>query len=438
MRFVYPPTINTGDVLCKVQMDGYRLNDEYFNAIADAWRPIPASWDRGFIASESEIGVYDSYHLLRSDAKTLVYYIYASGSNISAKLFYDSVLVATVTPATSPVSGTYDLSAKDPGIYRCHYILYDDGGGSGGAGLRAPFTRYTGSKSYTTPPTITDTATSQASHFQAWGDNDLYFRDVTHPNPAFTGLGASYIASALTRDLWYGWDRFHPDHYRMQYKIGLAKEGGDNKVRLYYDYGGGNEQYMDITTDGEHIGYWDLTSPGNYTKGNYYKVHARLIRPNTDYGAAGTIHYLYMTAPAKDASYTIMDQFSAGQYVYGSTAGQGTRLALLSSNDDAIRDRLIWADGTTGRQDYCVAKPEFVRLGGTDKGELAGVRRFNLLYHRTKGAELTWGDEQSQRLEDYDDAEGEKYHILDLNSLGIPFGQTYSIDGDELLFAMEA
>lgn len=436
MRFTQPPTINTGDVLCKVQMDGYRLNDEYFNAIADAWRPIPASWDRGFIASESAQSVYDSYHLLRADAKTLCYYLYAAGSDIVAKLVYDGVQVAQVWPAVSPVYGTYDLSGKSAGLYRCQYTLYNENGGSGWAGLRPPYTRYTGSKTYTTPPTITDGNVSQASHFQKWGDNDLYFKDVTHPNPAFTGMGCTFIASGLTRDLWYGWDRFHPDHYRMQYKIEFAKTGGDCKIRLYYDAGGGNEQYMDITTSGVHTGYWDLSSPGNYTKGDFYKVYAKLQRPSDEYDAAGIVYYLYMSPPALDSSYTTMDQFAAGQYVYGSTGGQDTRLALLSSNDNAIRDRLIWADETTGRMDYCVAKSEYVRLGGTDSSVHAMVRRFNLLYYRTLNAELSWGSE-SQRLEDFDDGAGITYRILDLNSLGIPFGQVYQIAGDQVLFAME-
>lgn len=445
MRFSYPPTLATNEGLCKVHLDAFRANDEFFNGIADAWRPVQATGGKGFIGEETSLTIYDGRHLLRADSKTFCYYIFVdggSGSNeIKLKLYYDNVLIdeVTTTGGYQYKDTNYSLSSKSPGLYRVHAILQRDEYPGGSGGLRAPYTRYTGSLSYTTPPTITDDQTSSASHFQAWRDNDLYFRAQSSPRAAFVAVDDGYTGDEPAKWIWAGYDRFHPDHYRLQYRTQLSTTSGGNKIKLYYDQGGGNEQSMLIETAGWVNGYWDLSSPGNYTKGAYYRVAAQLLRTDVYTDAQAQIHHLMMRPLTGDASYTVMDQFVAGQYVYGNTGGQGTRLSLLSSNDTAIRDRLIYADGTTGRQDYAIPSPFWPQLGGNTGGYYTFMRQHDLLYYRVQKATLYWGDEESQGLEDYDDGASHPYWILNLNSLGIPRGSVYSIaapDG-ELWYAME-
>jgi hypothetical protein len=440
VRFTYPPTLETGDVLSRVHVESFRANDEYFNGLANCWRTVNRGAERNFIGDELSINIFEGRHILRSDAKTLQYYLYVNGNATTqhtVTLYYDGVQVGTVSSSSGVQTSdsTYDLSAKSPGMYRVHAVLtrannsYNLTGG-----LRPPFTRYTGARSYTTPATITDGGISAAWHFTRWRDNDLYFRDVTPINSGFSGLEAQYIGSGLNRDLFHGWARFHPDHYSIRYRVYLSTNADGNKIRLYYDYGGGNQETHDITATGWSTGTWTLSSPGNFTKGNFYHVAARMIRSGTTQ-ATGDVTYLMSMPTQADASYNVMDEFAAEQYVYGSTAGQDSRLALLSSNDSAIRDRLVWGATTPSRMDFAFRRPEIARLGGTDYGVVAIMRRYDLLYFRTHNVDITWG-EDSQRLENYSDP-GNPYYTIDLNALGIPRGMIYYLEGEVVDYAAE-
>lgn len=434
MRFVYPPTIVDGDVLSRVQIDAFRLNDEYFNGCANSWAAIPAGVIRGYIGDERDLEIYDGWHMLREDAKTLHYHIFADGGDwqrVTVDLHYAGQSVVSVTSPSGggrgEKSGTIDLSAKPPGLYRVQAIMSRNEIPGGAGGIFPPFTSYTGPLSYTTPPTITDGQVSSANHFNAWRDNDHYFRAQVPANIPFTGFRGGFGGSHWVRLLWFGMIRWHPDRSRIHYKVSLGTNKGGNQIRMQFD-----NMTHTIKAEGVTEGYWDVVAP---QKGGFYPLYVYLERDDDTVDGGAEIFYIYTSNPGVPTGYTNMDRFTAGQYVYGNTVGQNTSLQLLSDNDAAIYDRLVYSDGATGRMDYAVMTPRFARLGGIDKGKLACSRRYDVLYYRTKKAVLKWEDDNSTALKDYED--DEPWWALNLNSLGVSVGQVYTIEGEEVCFAWE-
>jgi len=164
-----------------------------------------------------------------------------------------------------------------------------------------------------------------------------------------------------------------------------------------------------------------------YTKGDWYRVRVTLEADANDIWRLGALSYLYITAAALDGSYTVMDPFTVDQFVYGTTVGQDTRLALLTSNDASIYDRLTWGAAIPGRMDFACYEPEFV--GFADYwyyGNYRLKRVGDTLYYRTKGAELLLPGGETESLQDHDDTSGD-YNILDLNSINLPHGSHYSL-----------
>lgn len=438
MTYVTPPTVTTGQVLGRAYLQILRNNDDHFLGLAEGWRPVNYGVSRTWIGSELEVVIWHGYHYLALDAKTL-HYNYTvsgcSGGNATAHLYYDNVEIDTQV-GNGNSNSTYSLAAKDIGIYEVKCTMtravYTDSPGAVTT-FTPPYTTYTGAESYTAPDSISDGATSAATSFNKWRSNDLYFNACKPRQPGFVGQSRGHVGSSLDTVIWDGWI-YHPYQYsRLYYGVNLADTLSGSHVVVSYNVDGTPEQVCDITVAGDSFSYHDLDS---YTEGTLYHVQARLYRTNTDYNPGGSIIYLYLCPqPGHEAvGYTSMGEFTVGQYVYGSTGGQSTRLDLLSDNDAVIYDRLT-ASGT-GRRDFAVSKTAYVRLGGTDYGYYRMTRQGDFLYY-VGGGEIVWSG-GSQYLTSTD--ETNPYLVLDLNSVtDLPHGTVYWISGvdDACKFAME-
>ena len=435
LKYVKPMEFVTGQILGRSTLGVLRDNDDFFNGVADRYIPVPAGQVTEWESDTVSRVAWDGWHYKRDDMDTLYYYAELANDNGSYPTtltgtydynndFNDTVMFSRSTDGTS--SGTVDLSSFPEGLYRVTFLM-TRGGGSVGydatATIRAPYTIYTGSESYATGPAFTDATTSAASHFNTLRSNDIYFDAITPAQIASVGMTKETTLSS-TLEIFNGWDKWHPDHRRLYYRVYLDEYTADNVV-IYYDADGDvSTQSTTIGTEGWTSSYWDITDSG-YTKGNWYRVRVVLDPGSSDW-CLGICDYLYMTAASLDSSYTVMDPFTVNQYVYGTTALQDTRLALLTSNDASIYDRLSWGGSNPGRMDFACYEPEFHGFaGGWWYGDYTLRRRGDTLYYRTKGAELVLPGGETVSLDDYSGS-GD-YNTLDLNSIDLPFGSTYQI-----------
>jgi hypothetical protein len=425
VAYTVPPTWATGQILGRGQLGILVDNDRFFNGAADAWSPVMAGTSRGFIGTEPSLTVFDGYHLLRSDAKTLNYYIdVTAAATATLVLYYDGDAVASTTGGVA--SGTYDLSAKAAGLYRVHAVCTrTDIYASVGMVVMPPYTTYTGSRSFTTAPTITDGLTSAATHLNAWADNDRYFNDILRPNPAFWTIKRAWVGDETSLCIWRGWVRH--THDRLHYKVEITAVG-DKHEHLHIKYDGST--VATISTQGVTEG----TATISGTVGTDYLVEVYFDRDESGTVAQAYVHYLFEKPSAADAGFTNMGALTVGQDVYGDTAGQSTRLALLSSNDTNLNGRL-W------RRDYTVLKCEYPELGGTigpTNIRHSILHRLPMLVYRGQNVTMTYGDDETVSLDDTDD-EDYVWRTYDLgNVAGLVAGQVYVISGGESLdFAME-
>ena len=327
---------------------------------------------------------------------------------------------------SSDTRGLFDISRltfpgatgqRPVGLYRV-YCYVDGGTGY----CRPPFTRYTGSKSYSGLPTPFDGLMSNESWFNRARSNDIYFNDCQPVQPAFSGMRRSGVPATC----WDGWDY----HFgtRIYYRVVIPSNwdtGGGDSLSIYYDYGGANQEtVLTLTTAGTYEGFYDLTT--TYTPGRRYRVTCRV-----DSGRLPDVQYLYVepqvtdTGPgisAGDWLYMEMDDFTVNDWVLGLTYGEGTALELLK-----IRDRHIFSALCTsakiGRRDYAVRTPSTLIDNVTYTGDLRLVHRYNTLIYRTTGGEMTWGT-NTESLDDYGD---DGYQVLDLTGLDLAYGQVYKV-----------
>lgn len=459
LSYVQPPEFETGQVLGRANLGILRDNDDYFRGLADRWRCVPYGVSRSWIGDETYQVVWDGYHYLESDALTLYYHLILAGRDTAGHchLYYNwdgnigtpgGTLVVTQS-SNGTASGSYDLSTffgtNGAGLYRVGCVQHRTADGQDEnltTVCRAPYTIYTGAKSYSSPPTITDSATGTAAHLNTLRSNDLFFQDCTPRQPAFVGMSRSYVADEHSVVIWDGWICHRSE--KMHWYIGLYPGDGDtnadsNQLTIKYDADGTPET---VTTHADNGDEWDSAElSGSYTVGNWYRVQVEMTRSShaSGYGCGGAVYYMYMGPPQDagggEATYALMDEFVPGQWVYGSTGGQDTRLALLSNNDTYIYERLCWGASPGDRTDFAVASPGFVRLGGTDTGDYRLQRRGDTLYYRGTGLTLEWGSNEAESIDDPED--GEEYATADLNRIGIPHGVVYKMTGDTLEYAME-
>ena len=438
MEYTQPITFATGQVLGRIHLDVLRDNDDYFNSIADRYIPVPAGQVTAWESDTVSRVAWDGWHLKRSDMDTLYYYAELDnddgGHPTTLTGYYDynddfsqTTMFTRNTDGTS--SGTVDLSSFPNGLYRVMFTMGRAGGDTGydaTATIRAPYTIYTGSESYTVGDTITDGNASAATTFNKWRSNDVYFNDITPAQVASVGMTTETTLDG-TLELFNGWDKWHPDHARLYYRVYMHAGNANDRIRIYYDADDidGIQTTAIATSQSWTESHWDIPD-GGFTKGNWYRVRV-VLDPDTNAWRLGICDYLFITAASLDASYTVMDPFTVGQFVYGDTVGQDTRLQLLTDNDAAIYDRLTWGAANPGRMDFACFEPEFHGYnGGWWYGNYRFQRRGDTLYYRTLGAELVLPDGSTEGLEDHNGSSGD-YNTLNLDSINLPKGAMYEI-----------
>ena len=439
--YVKPQQFESGQVLGRAALDILRDNDEYFYGLTRRWHCIPCTMSNTPLAGQTSYTAWLGWLYVDNNATLLQYGISATPVVDTIRVYltlYNSagsgvniVDQNCHTGGSTNISGSRDLSTLSnwdgEGLYQLKLRCTKDSNDAPGLGFTfPPHCTYTGSYSFTSPPTISDGNVSSASHFNTWRSNDIYFNACKPRQPAFSGMARAGSSGAT---LWSGYV-YHWGN-RLYYSVGMSATG-NGKLQIVYDYGGSNEVVRESAAGAES--YYDLT--GSYTMGQAYPVAVRLLND----GGSGVVYYLYTypvpgVAEISGYPYTHVGDLAVGQYVYGSTPGRDTRLQLFSDNDNYIF-RAMCRNASTGRRDYFVRVPRFERLGGTDKGDLRLIRRYDTLYYRTSGATMEWGADNSYSLTDYDD--DNPYQTLDLTAMNdLPYGTIYKISGSIVDFAME-
>ena len=439
------PTIFTrGQLLGRANLSILRDNDDYFWGLAHGWRTIP-----GNLNSTDENGVlFDGWHYYKADSTDLAYYVTMNaGADSGARIhmYYDYggdnevQFMNMQAPGTddSLVLGNYDVSVgntRAEGLYRVYCKAKYGCSGY----CRPPYTVYTGDQAYGTPAIQWDGDRSDNTFYNRVRLNDLYFNDCKPTNIAFSGMEQRTGAGV---NCWDGWDYHHGT--RLYYRLVLSTAfGGGDWFRIYYDYGGANEQVVkSFTTSGTKENYADIdTTSYTYNPGQRYRVTCRM-----NSGAKANVEYLFIEPQTTDPGpgidpaawrYYVMDEFTVGNIVLGRIPpayGPSTvEVSLLSDNDRHIFAALC-ASAKIGRRDYAVRTPTVTEGGLTYTGDLHIIHRYDTLIHRTSGADMTWGTDTGS-LDDYGD---DAYKAQDLRGLDLTYGQVYTISGDEVDYAAE-
>jgi hypothetical protein len=438
LEYVKPLEFTTGQILGRATLGVIRDNDDFFNGLADRYITIPAGQVTSWQSDNINRVAWDGWHLKRTDMDTLYYYAELANDNGAEPTtlvgwydynddFNDTLMFTRSATGTS--SGTVDLSAFPNGLYRVTFLMSRTAGWDDATvKIRAPYTIYTGGLSYAAGTAMADASTPTAADFNKWRSNDLYFNAITPSQVAAVGMCGETTTGSNDIELFNGYDKWHPDHARLFYRVYLDEFDNDN-ITIYYDADDVDGiQSVSIGTEGWTVSHWDIPD-GGFTKGNWYRVRV-VLEPSVNAGwRYGELSYLWITAAslAAEVPYTVMDPFTVDQFVYGNTVGQGTRLQLLTDNDASIYDRLSWGAAVPGRMDHACFEPEFHGFGGGWwYGNYRMKRRGDMLYYRTLGAEIVMLGGGTQGLEDHDGTSGD-YNILDLNSVNIPHGSVYII-----------
>jgi len=453
--YTQPQTFETGQVVGRAQLDILRDNDEFWHGMAYRWQPVLNTMSSDPLAGQTTLTAWSGYIWIASDAQRFWYEYTAQGGSASITTYLTlyqgdgttavgsgnikQAAVGTGAAVTYNAGTTgVDLASTlgttiSAGLYclklRCAKDTNDDT-----MTLRftyPPHMSYTGSLTYTSPPTVTDGNVSSAGHFNAWRNNDVYFATNSPRQPAFAGNDVD--AKVATTTIFDGY-RLHFGS-RLYYSVAFKQNIAGEKLKIIYDYGGTGEQtLLETGTTGTHTSYATIT--GTHTWGTWKRVIVQLLN-----GGDGTVNYLYAHPQIGDEdstdpkTYTIMEEFSVDQYLFGSSTGSSNRLQLFSDNDRHIF-KYLCTSAYVGRRDFATRSPSYTNLAGTDSGEFRLVRRYDTLYYRTAGGILEWGDDQSQSLTDYTTTD--HYQTLDLAGLtGLHYGTVYKITGSELLYAAE-
>lgn len=429
--FVAPQEFVDGQVLGRTQLGVLLDNQRYFHGLCDRWRVPSHSVERDSTVTDV---IWDGFLLLDADAKTMWYHIEADTDAI-VDLYYDKggageVLIATANNANPVREGSYDLSGFSPGLYRVYCRNRGTTGTTGGC--HAPATTYTGSLSYTTPPTYTDGNVGTHTDLNKNRANGFYFNDIKPPQAAFVGCERGFVGTETSLVIWRGWIKHR--HERIRYYVDLQPtdsllNDNNNRIRIVYGYEDAlAETVLQTAVVGEHESYHDLVNV--FVDDTWYQIAVIIDRDDgNDYGQDSKLNYILGSPVAADASFTNVDALTVGQYIYGSTAGQDTRLQLVSDNDANINGRLEY-------HRFGVRKAEYTDLGGSGgTWHYRLMRRYDTLYYRGTSVTLRYGDDESRALDDVSSS----YGTFNLQQLpGLQYGMIYRLEGSTLDFAMEA
>jgi len=430
--FVRVQAFTDGEILSRVPYSTLFDNDAYFHGIADAWNPVQNGVARGYLGTEESIVIYDGYHVLASDATALSYTIDLintdAGHPSTITLYYDYGGAGQVTVATRSTTGTSNgavgVGGLAPGFYRVYCVMTRAAGSTAYQAYGTcypPYTRYTGALSFAAAGASGDGVVGTAAdHFNAWRLNQLYFYDQLGSHAPFNSVRRGYNAAESELVIWYGWimHKFR----RIRYRAWLRENAGGNVLTLYYDYGGANEYaFATLDTETEVETYADLPD-ATFAPGSAYLVAAVISRTDTGQDTDARLRYIMESPVAATAGYTSLGTLVAGQYVFGDTAGEGTRAELLTANQANLEGRLV-------RRDYAVRKASY-----SDTAESTWMywmcHRHPLLYYRGQNLVLKYGNANDYvTLPDTDDGDN-RYRIYDLRQVdGLIRGVHYHIEG---------
>ena len=137
LEYVKPLTFSTGQVLGRANLGVLRDNDDYFNALADRYIPVPAGQVTAWESDTVSRVAWDDWHLKRTDMDTLYYYAELANDDaghpttLTATYDYNDDVNDTqmfTRAATGTSSGTVDVSGFPNGLYRVTFIMTRGGG----------------------------------------------------------------------------------------------------------------------------------------------------------------------------------------------------------------------------------------------------------------------------------------------------------------------
>lgn len=444
-------TFTDGQIVGRGQLNTLRDNDNYFWGLASRWRPCFEAPIVEPIAG-SAYDFWNGYHLLRDDAMTLYWWFQVTGgathSTTGIAYYYkdngtayelEEITAAAGQTATSTVgwqgldlSGVSGISA---GLHRVRFRMFYSSDDSGTGQARPPWTTYTGSEVFTVPPVIRDEAVSKVGDFNTWRTNDEYFQACSPTNPAFHMIHRGEPTNDDSQIIWDGWNVHTSGIEDLYYSVYFSTDDNNNKLHIYYDYGGSNQTYAVVDTAGStQTGHLSLTS-GTYTNNAWYRVVVEEQRTNGTPGALCYVNYLYMTGdPSGFTLYDPMPDFTVGDWMYGDDDRYPERLQLFSAWDGRIFKALCW-DASVGRADFAVR--DDTSLPPYAPWTTHAIKHiYDFLWYRGTGVALQWGSDNNRSLPDTDS--DNPVLVMDLRSLtNLAYGQHYRITGN-VDFAQEA
>jgi hypothetical protein len=411
MGYQTPALAYSDQVLGKAFLSQHRDNNDYFLGMVDRWRAIPEAVWWSWIAEEPSATIWDGWHLLTSDCKSLRYYFSVdnTGSTNSCRLYYDGVEVDGQT-GSGTKDGTYSLAAKDAGFYQVQYrVSRTDVYDPGEFFCVMPWTTYTGSTSYTAG-SVSDGSTIAATDFNKLRTNGLHFYANTPRNVPFIQRKLGFTGDSNTTNLWAG----RIIHYgtKLYYGVELLKDGGSggSYIQIFYNTYGGTP---DVVVSDHGITEGSVTVSGSGS----VNVHVVMKRSDTN-GAYGRILYLY-TVPASPLTWYPVPDYTVGQYVYGNTGGQTTAVNRLFQQQAQLASYLQ-------RQDFATRIPAMSVLGKDWSYDYFFVRQHDLLYYKGTALRIVHNNGVTVGIPDAAD----RYAIFDLNSVsGLHLGNSYTLEG---------
>jgi hypothetical protein len=445
MPYNTPPTFADDEHLSAYKLRLLAGNDDYFSGIADRYEaPVP-TWEGG--AKSMTVGCHFFQGKINHvTGRNTLYWEYDwditgfSTANETITLIIDEGLASEIVASAKVVadgSGTYsgstNIAALADGLHTVQLIgtwdYCDDANDRPTGVLKYCYEAYTTPLAYAVPTSFTDGNVSAVAHFSVLSDNDSYFRACEPGNHPFAHLGVNATAGGIPG--WRAWFKHRAGCLRMYYKNSAAA------FDIVINPGGGAlEETVTLTGTAVTVpptpgyeGYHDITVA--LVDGTWYEITGPVgggDAPCPDYIGFGRV-------PASAISgYVPTGEFMPGQFVWGTTANQRTRLELLKSNDVSIQARLNPAN-YQGRHHAVLWSPGIDKNGNPDAG--GGLADYSPSYHYFKhllptlsytgtAVVMEWETDNSITLPTSGTVAGK----IDLSSLSdLQVGQMYKITG---------
>jgi hypothetical protein len=428
MEYNTPPSFATGDYLSAYKLRLLANNDDHFNGVASRYNAVPLTFG---ISSPDAVEPYEFYNGWLFLTQNAIHYAFQcdphvvdyGGSCVLHLRNTEGGGIASVDDSATPgevITGSFDCSALDKNkLYNLvgvvtraayhHtafvaklYYAYEDNDAA--------------NPHYDAPAAFTDGDVSTAAQFTQLSTNDTYFRLCESDN------WPTHALSYTTSDdgwptVWEGHTKHNGD--RLYYKLELAGIGG-GYVEIFYN---GGAVFNTGSVNAVFEGYVDVAA---CAVGTWYQVYVRL-RHYAAGATTVTVHYLGTGPAVASATFTPLGEFMPGQFGWGTTATQRTRLELLRSNDADLNGRLALRNHAVHSGTVPYVGPAYA----TQNCSLVIKHLKNVLYYRGTGLTMGWGAvvgghyTNSLLLEDTGVA---NHKTLDLTGLSyLAIGQMYTI-----------